>query len=735
MQKISIGLSDLLMCSIMAVFSSWTIAYHVVLILRLPVFYLPLFWLGLLFLVGLVFKRCVISINYTKILNSYNVALAIIIGVISLLTLFTLRPDNDDIEFFHRAYLQNFHLGEPIYVHETLLNFEELPPISILHLTTSYEYFTVFISKIIHIDPVIAYQNLMSWIVSIVTLATYYCIFRFFGLEKKTSLIAVLFTSLFFIIDGNVHRSFGNVSFVRLWQGKTILWTTLIPMSMFVSYKFIRTKSFFYFVCLLMISICGVGLSNSGVFLIPVFLGVFAIAYLLTTYILERKLLIENYVLSIWILIGSGYCSLFAGFIILKIFPEQKDNLAWVFGWPANWWDNFLLPFGDLKVLIRSIIIILIAPLIALPLRKSIFLIIFSVSVFIICFNPLTGPFFMSILLPGSYWRLVYLLPIPLCFGFLANIFEKNPKDGMLITKRTIRIIGCIMILAFTISTVEKTTLSPTEVSIKSPFQYKFDSAVLESAENINNVLDGHFNLLVPDDIVTVLPLINPNVRFEAGRTSSVQHYFIEYGLPEEGIKRQNAKAYIETLEPSLVPDFIKSISSGVNAVVVKNANIAPVARNLGMTEGAWSIALIDNRYTVFLKGYIQSGGNNSDFGFPLKFIEEQDEKVVGNVDSVEVYSDNIVLEGWIRTTNKKTTLLLITDQHNRILSNTKNNFDRPDVSEYFNDPNLDNTGWIALVNKKDIDVENSTIRIYYLDDMGNATLFRRDIRIDLSGN
>lgn len=657
------------------------------------------------------------SVKQLKGFISYsNILILLIFSIISIMSLIISRPDNDDIEFFHRAFLQFFHLHDPIYVNETLLNFSGLPPLSILHLTTSYEYLIIFIAKIIGINPVIVYQNCMSWLASLITLLTYYSLFRMFGAKQKTSFIAVLLTVLFFIIDGNVHRSFGNMAFVRLWQGKTILWTTLIPICFFIIYKYITSKNNFYFFCIFMASVCALGLSNAGVFLIPIMVITVGCVNFFSNLLIYKRVLKGEIYHSILIIIGSLYCSVAALLITLGILPQPKDKTAWVYGWPSHWFENIMLVFGDYSTLVRDVLILLIVPFIALPFRKALLIIIYSLSITFLFFNPLVGPIVMSYVEPASYWRLVYLLPIPLSFGLIANIFEQwKQYKGSGVYLRPILALAIIII---TLVTIEKVSISPKEISFKPPFAYKFDQKVLNSAKKINSILNNNLNLLIPDEMVAVLPLLNHNIRLEAGRSNSVQHYFLEYGDSIEGLRRQQAKGFIETTEPTYADAFHTSINSGVNGIISKKENLPKIVRELAKKHEGWEIAYIDTSYFLLLKNYQSNFIIN--FGLPLSisFSENRTVKASGNLDSVEENSFSIVLEGWINIPGKPNVTLIVTDAQDHILATTKNCFDRPDVSKARNDSSITTAGWITIIDKKKLKSNDNKFRIYYYDEV-----------------
>ncbi|CDZ79052.1 hypothetical protein BN59_03368 [Legionella massiliensis] len=592
-QKQPIGISEIFIGFLLLIFSSWTIAYHIVLVSRIPVYYLTyIFFCSFLCILLLLHSLSNVQINKINIKVLFFLLItALIIASYSILSL---RPDNDDIEFYHRAFLQSIHIDLPIYLNETLLNKEDLPPISILHLATSYEYFTVFIAHLLKTNSVvIAYQNLMSFFVAFLFPFIYFSIYRYLGFSNKKAFVAVLLVISFLLIDGNVHRSFGNVSFARLWQGKTILWNLLVPISFIILRNFLIFRSKFFFVCLLLIGVCAVGLSNSGVYLFPILIASVAIA----KFISMNKKKLEEYRFLIYLGITSIYCVIFGVGICSNLLPMPHDKSVWAIGWPSLWYKNIMLVFDNFEIIIRDFIFLFALPLVTLENKTGKFICLYSISLILLCINPITGPIWLSIIEPASYWRIVYLFPIPLCAGLLAKsvCFSKPLHKKNFVAAAAV--ISCIV--AF-----KHAAISFKTSAYKTPFEYKFDKKALKSSEGMNAFLLNR-NVLAVDEIINILPLINPTIKFEAGRGSSVIYYFNEYGNSEEGHRRANAKYYVETGAIFAQEDFITSILNGVNAVIMRNKlamNIVNTIQSLKSEENRWKIVYADEDYSLVLK-------------------------------------------------------------------------------------------------------------------------------------
>jgi len=587
------------------IFSAWTVAYHFVLYARLPAGWLYFVFLGALFVFGMLVK---IYINLSgkffivqMFLNIKSHWFLLLLSIFTaLVSLVNLRPDNDDVEFFHRAYYQLLHLEQPIATHETTMGRNDLFQLSWLHLATSYEFFISFMSHLVGLNPVLTYQNGAGFVFSAAVPMLYYVIFRSFGISKLYSYACVIGVIVFFFLDGNLHRSFGNVAFVRLWQGKTIVWTILIPLTQLVTWKFLREKSTFGFILLIFIGITGVGFSNTSIYIFPVLVLCVILAFNLN-FIVNNEIheIKRNFKASLLAAAGIAYIHIFILGLLFHLIPTPRDNSSWIVGWPGNWWDNLKLVLGDNTSIIKMVLICFLVPIIVLPVRKATMLILYSVSLIILCFNSLLGRFWMEQVLPGSYWRFVYLLPLPLCSGFiffgftkLLVQFRKNRRMVIL------PLVALIMVSAITIASFKQTSVKFSSTYHKDPFEYNFDPNILHFSKAVQSKLD-HKLVLAPVDVVCVIELLNPTIKMEA--TRSTLHFFVEENLPEEGKKRVNAQKLIEQgiRNDEAEQDLNQTLKDGVQYIIVSKVNTPIIQTILNEQHFDWALLNADENFSL----------------------------------------------------------------------------------------------------------------------------------------
>ena len=588
-----IGWQELFIFACLSALSAWTVSYHLVLAARWPAFSIPALFAVLIGAQFLFLNR---RTSWPKRLqfDRWTLLLLATSLLVAGLSMITLRPDADDVEFFHRAYLQSFHWLEPVYVHETSYNDPNLPPLSMLHLTTSYEYLVIAIAAVLHMDPVLVYQNIMGALFSFLVPILYFIIASALKIRREKAVLVALFAVAFLLLDGNTHRSFGNMAIVRLWQGKTILWTVLIPLSMIVTYRYLTAPSRLALLCVGMSGVAAIGFSNAAIYQTPLLAFCLSLAYLAHQHFAKEVTLRTALTRVVFVGLAHVYTIGFALGVLTGAIPSPQNTGPWVNGWPQHWWDNLRYVIATNRELLRDILLLFVLPFVVLPKKQARLLVFYALVLVVVCFNPLTGPYWLQMVMPGSYWRFLYLLPLPLCFGLLACCLPSRR------TFRRKQAVGLLVLLS-TLFAVQHTVLSPQQILYKQPLDYKFDRTLLSFTQGVRERVEGR-NVLATKEITTVLPLLSPTVRLEAARTGPA-YYFGEAGRPEEGERRTLALLYVmggtDTSEAEAA--FLESIRRGVDAVILSNKMTPAITASLARHNVNSDTAYQDDSYTLLL--------------------------------------------------------------------------------------------------------------------------------------
>src|SRR5215217_5456948 len=144
-----------------AFFAFWTIAYQIVLVARWPVWIIiPVFLAtgvsGSFFAARFLRERAAMPGHGYRFHQSHFLLVVLAAGS-AITPLFLLRPNQDDVVYFHRALSQLSALSQPILTRQTSVDVDAAA-FSPVHLATSHEMLLAFFGHFVGIDPLYCYQ-------------------------------------------------------------------------------------------------------------------------------------------------------------------------------------------------------------------------------------------------------------------------------------------------------------------------------------------------------------------------------------------------------------------------------------------------------------------------------------------------------------------------------------------------------------------------------------------------
>ncbi|HEX5353914.1 MAG TPA: DUF6077 domain-containing protein [Rhodanobacteraceae bacterium] len=182
-------------------------------------------------------------------------------------TLVASRPDADDA--FYRsisATLLRFP-QQPVLVHDTLYRLPGIPILLQFYRLSNYDVLVGTLARITDIDHlVVAYLILPSAFAAFCVLAWVYLLRRIVP-ARWPSVLLILFVCVLAL--GEMHRAYGNFAFVRLFQGKAILATGMVPVVAASALLFARHGGLRYWLLLFVAEIAALGISASALFVAP----------------------------------------------------------------------------------------------------------------------------------------------------------------------------------------------------------------------------------------------------------------------------------------------------------------------------------------------------------------------------------------------------------------------------------------------------------------------------------
>jgi len=182
-------------------------------------------------------------------------------------TLIANRPDPDDaLHLSIPATLLRFP-QQPVLLHDTLYRLPGAPILTPFYRLNSYDVLIGVLARISGVDHhVIAYLVLPSLLAVFCVLAWVYLLRRIVPTRWPSALL-ILF--LVVLALGEAHRAYGNFAFVRLFQGKAILATCMVPVIAGAALSYARHGGVRHWLLLLAAQITALGFAATALFVAP----------------------------------------------------------------------------------------------------------------------------------------------------------------------------------------------------------------------------------------------------------------------------------------------------------------------------------------------------------------------------------------------------------------------------------------------------------------------------------
>ena len=183
----------------------------------------------------------------------------------ALLSLVMVRPDRDDVFVMNRAaYVEEHDSSFP--TRDTIFSDDVLPTQRPAGPQTSFEPLIGSIAAWLPFRAAaVGYLGVAPLVAALGVLALWRLL-RTLGARAPS--LACWVGTIWLVLDGTMHRSFGNFAMGRSWQGKVVLVAVVVPVLWHHAISFGRSGSRRHLLMLLAGSLAGVGLSSSAVLVV-----------------------------------------------------------------------------------------------------------------------------------------------------------------------------------------------------------------------------------------------------------------------------------------------------------------------------------------------------------------------------------------------------------------------------------------------------------------------------------
>jgi hypothetical protein len=255
-------------------YSLWTITWLISYFTNLsfsaisPVFYVLL----PVSVLALAFKSPPRAQRAANRLRDTLIVLLFVIGGV-LLTLFLHRPDADDEQYLGMAFSLLANPDKPI---QQLPGYAVGFDASAFSAITAYEPLKAMVSYTTGLPLLDSYYLLVPALMSALAVIITYRLLR--ELVPEGWISGMLFFFVVMLAWGDVHRTLANFGFVRMFQGKSVLVTAVVPALFLYFFLLLRdtARARYHSFLLVAAVISGVGFSRGGLIIGPlllVFLG------------------------------------------------------------------------------------------------------------------------------------------------------------------------------------------------------------------------------------------------------------------------------------------------------------------------------------------------------------------------------------------------------------------------------------------------------------------------------
>ncbi len=372
--------------------------------------------------------------------------LSIAIGILILFSIFyTLighKPDLDDAHYIRISVDMADHPEKPLLHLDPLGLSKGFPLIITVYKAHSIESFFAAISKISGIKVIYLFHFFLPVVGAILMVLAYIVLFRVLLPGREILATLILFFLLFLMFP----KPFGDFTFLRMHQGKGILFSAVLPLIIAYGIRASIENKRKYWILLAFTQIVAMGLNSTGLWLAPIVANLSVISGSLAS---KPKRIFFNLGFGI---LTSVYVLIFGLYIAIN-FKLPPFYIAQNIGNTELILFSLQRVFGQGIVGYLSVGIIFISWVFAPNRLTRIILIVFPLFTLLIFLNPFTAGFiathFVSFI---NFWRTIWVIPFCLMIGIIGIYpFISDSHSKIYYFKTTT---AAVIILLFVISTI-----------------------------------------------------------------------------------------------------------------------------------------------------------------------------------------------------------------------------------------------------------------------------------------
>ncbi|MEO6823749.1 MAG: DUF6077 domain-containing protein [Nitrosospira sp.] len=522
--------------------------------------------------------------------NEYAVVLGFCIGAV-LLTLAVSRSDMDDAFYVAVAAFSSGHPDEPLLAFDPMHVERSWPLIFPSYRFATFELFGGALAHLSGISSMDAMYRILPPFWAVITVL---CIFLYAQeLMPRRWLLLGTITILFTVILGEAHRAPANFTFVRMFQGKAVYLSAIMPAIFYLTARYLSPKGTSADVFLLgCAQITAIGLSNFAMLAAPM-AGVGALLSNYTLFNQQSKKKVWCILVTLSVSLPYLLSVMFSsqGVPSLSHFETELPSTVWksVLGWRQHYLVAVLLLVGPIMAgdsLLRRRL--------AVPM----------LLLFAIYLNPWLSPLISRfITTPPVYWRVMWSFPVlTAAAAGLCLIIEYVLQNK--VRSKALRIfplmLSAIVLTLLALSVPFHTLRSDNDIQWDfagrkiSPSNYQ----VAQTA--ISTMKDNAGRMLAPDEISGIVTMFENHPKLVNARG-----LYIDFLSPAMDKHEYEDRALLHRFVSGVVepgPAVRLALNSmEVNSIVIQQSNDSPETKQLLEDERFRRIETI-NGYGIWFR-------------------------------------------------------------------------------------------------------------------------------------
>jgi Family of unknown function (DUF6077) len=222
----------------------------------------------------------------------------------AILVAITHRPDPDDAQYLNFVVTAMDFPFDPIYANSGLWQDRSAPmelPIYRLH---AYELLVATVSDVFDVEHKMIYYIVMPPMFGALAVLVHWRLAQ--HLVPQYAMATVVVWLVLILALGQSHREFGNFAFVRLFQGKAVLVTVIIPLCLLLGLRFAELPDWRRALSLFVAVIASLGMSSSALVATPFVVAAAVAGGLIGVPRASSRLIIFGGIASLAVLVAVG---------------------------------------------------------------------------------------------------------------------------------------------------------------------------------------------------------------------------------------------------------------------------------------------------------------------------------------------------------------------------------------------------------------------------------------------